>query len=139
MKSAPQYIHLSPGGELPAIESQPTRALVILDQLVDPQWQHSVSRWLLEGGCLYMLAWGQGCSSWDDSVDLANLEAFDYGDVPEDSDAMTTWHDNETLEECMWFAKNCAHHPTIDLEHTVILHIGTVERQAELLAMYAEA
>lgn len=139
MDSAPQYIHLASGSDLPALSRKPTRALVVADQLVDPEWQHVVSRWLIESGCLYMLAWGEGCSSWDDSVDVASLEIFDYGDVPEEQDAMTTWHANEPLDECMWFAKNCAMHSLVELERTVILHIGPAAREADLLAAYAEA
>lgn len=86
-----------------------------------------------------MLAWGAGCSQWDDSVDMANLEVFDYGDIPEESDAMTTWHADEPLAECMWFAKNCAMHPLVEIERTIIVHIGTQAREKELLAAYAEA
>ena len=139
MERVPQYIHLVPGSLPPALQNQPTRTLVVLDQLVDPEWQHSVSRWLLQTGCLYMLAWGAGCSSWDDSVDLANLEIFDYGEIPEGSDALTTWHADEPLAECLWFVKNSAVHPTVELERTVIVHIGQVARQGTLLAAYAEA
>lgn len=139
MESAPQYIHLLPGCDLPDIPHRPTRALLVADQLVDPEWQDLVSRWLIGMGCLYMLAWGEGCSSWDDSVDIANLEDFDYGDITHEFDVLTTWHDNESLAECMCFAKNCATHLSVEIERTVIVHIGAQAREAELLAAYAEA
>nr|CAS02490.1 putative integron gene cassette protein [uncultured bacterium] len=139
MESAPQYLHLAPGTAPPALVQQPTRVVVVLDQPVEPEWQHLASRWLIEAGCLYMLAWGPSYSSWDDSVDLANLEAFDYTDIPEESDAMTTWHADEPVEECMWFAKNCAMHSVAHLERTIILHIGPAAREHELVGAYAEA
>jgi hypothetical protein len=113
--------------------------VVVLDQLVDPAWQLLVSRWLIATGCLYMLAWGPGCSSWDDSVDHANAEAFGFAGIPDECDAMTTWHDDESLEECMWFAKNCAMHGDVDLVRTVILQIGTEPREQALLGAYAQA
>lgn len=139
VKSVPQYLHLEPGATLPALVRQPTRVVVVLDQSVEPEWQHRVARWLVEVGCLYMLAWGRGCSSWDDAVDLANLEAFEYTDIPEESHAMTTWHADESLDECMWFAKNCSKHPVVHLERTIILHIGPTVREHELVGAYLDA
>lgn len=135
----PQYLLLVPGGDPPALERKPTRVVVVADQLVEPGWQDLVSRWLVEIGCRYMLAWGPGCSSWDDSVDFANSEAFGYGDIPEEFDVVTTWHADEALAECMWSAKNCAMHPKVDLERTVILHIGLHGQEREMLDAYAEA
>jgi hypothetical protein len=79
-----------------------------------------------------MLAWGVECSSWDDSVDLANLEAYDFGEIPEESDVMTTWHDDEPLREVFWFAKNSAEHPTVGIENTLILHLGELDQGAKL-------
>lgn len=139
MESEPRYIHLLPGSDLPDVPHRPTRALLVLDQLVDPEWQDLVSRWLIGMGCLYMLAWGERCSSWDDSVDIANLEAFGYGDIPQDFEVLTTWHADEPLAECMCFAKNWATHFSVEIERTVIVHIGLQAREAELLAAYAEA
>lgn len=144
MESDPQYIHLFPGSGLPDIPHRPTRALLVLDQLVDPEWQDLVSRWLIGIGRLYMLAWGAGCSRWDDSVDVANLdvanlEAFDYGDIPQEFDVLTTWHADEPLAECMYFAKNWATHFSVEFERTAIVHIGVQARERELLAAYAEA
>ncbi len=139
MDGAPKYVHLVPGVAPPELASKPSRVLVILDQPVGFDWQQQVSRWLIEMGCLYMLAWGPGCSSWDDSVDDANREAFGNDDIPEERDAMTTWHENDSLEECMWFAKYCAMHSVVELERTMILHIGPAPRERELLQAYANA
>lgn len=86
-----------------------------------------------------MLAWGVDCSSWDDSVDIANLEAFGYADIPDEFDAITTWHSDEPLHESMWFAKNCAMHSIVPLDRTILVHIGPVSRELELLNAYAEA
>ena len=68
---------------------------------VNSEWRQTVSEWLVDQGCLYMMAHGDECSLWDDSVDIANLEAFDWNfdDIPEDKHVTTTWHENESLEE----------------------------------------
>ena len=139
MDSDPQYVHLLPGAFPSQMECRPTRALLVLDCLVDPDCQNLVSRWLLDLGCLYMLAWGAGCSSWDDSVDFANLEAFDYGDIPDGSFVMTTWHEGDSLGEFLEFAKHSAAHPVVPLERTLILHIGSAACESQLVAAYAEA
>jgi hypothetical protein len=86
-----------------------------------------------------MMAWGTKCSTWDDSVDIANLEQFDFGEIPDDSFVITTWHADEPLNEVFWFSKNNAFHPTVDLKRTVLLHIAEVDREAELIKSYADA
>ncbi|UUZ47406.1 hypothetical protein LP420_29540 [Massilia sp. B-10] len=52
---------------------------------------------------------------------------------------LTTWHDDDALEEVFQFAKNCAFHPAATLESTIILHISQEERSEELLRAYAAA
>ncbi len=86
-----------------------------------------------------MMAWGTNCSSWDDSVDLANLEAHNFGDIPEDSFIMTTWHEKEELAETFEFAKHSAHHPSVELEDLLIIHVGESNRKTELLNVYTRA
>jgi hypothetical protein len=130
------YLHLPPGASAPALDEQPTRVLVMLEASVEPLWQQEISRWLIRIGCLYMLAWGPECSSWDDAVDDANLEAFDYDGIPEDRFAMTTWHENDSMQEYLCFAKHCAIHPAVELTRTLIVHVATAARETELLAAY---
>ena len=71
------------------------------------------------------------------TVDWTNLEEFDFGDIPDDRFVMTTWHTDEPLSEAMWFAGQCAFHPDIELGDTVILHIASEARKAEMLETYA--
>lgn len=86
-----------------------------------------------------MMAWGSNCSSWDDSVDIANIEQFEFGEIPGDKFVMTTWHADEALSQVFWFSKNCAFHPAVELERTVILHISDRERESEFVASYRDA
>ncbi len=135
-----RYFQTPAGSVLPDISAlRPFRSVIVVEDEVSPQWQSSVSTWLVKSGGLYMMAWGQNCSSWDDSVDIANLEQFNFGEIPEDKFVMTTWHENEPLEQVFWFAKNSAVHPHIDLPNTVILHISRNARDEELLAKFTDA
>ena len=101
----------------------------MIEAVVTYAWQKLVSDWIVESGCLYMMAWGSECSTWDDSVDWANIDRFGAGPIPE----------NEPLSEVFWFAKTLAQHPSVDLVQTVILHISAVSKKDELLSLYAAA
>ncbi len=86
-----------------------------------------------------MMAWGIESSSWDDSVDVANLTVTGSDDVPNDQVVMTTWHDDEPLAETFWYAGFTAHHPTVSLDRVAIIDIGPTNREAEMLEAYAAA
>ena len=109
---APRYLHLKPGVAPPRLEGvAPFKAVVVVDSEVTPEWQAQVSDWLVRSGCRWMMAWGRKCGDWDTSVDLANLAMFDYGEIPDDDFVVTTWHENESLQETFWFSEQCAMHP----------------------------
>jgi hypothetical protein len=125
-----EYIHLKPNSEFPDIARlYPFKAVVVIDDDVLPKWQANVSSWLVLSGCRYMMAWGKDCSSWDDSVDAASLEAFEFQEEPDDRLVITTWHENEPLRDVFWFAKNSASHPVLDLENSVIVHISNTRKE----------
>lgn len=131
------YIHILPNSNAPDILlSEPYRCVIICENVVEDDFQNEVSKWLVDSGCLYALAWGNNASSWDDAVDVASLEKFDFGDIPDDKFVMTTWHDNQTLSEVFVCAKNHADHPTVDLKLTVILHIASQPNKTELIDLF---
>jgi hypothetical protein len=136
------YIHLKPEFALPEINLvAPFRMVVIVEAVVTSAWQNAVSDWIVRSGCLYMMAWGLNCSTWDDSVDWANIDEFQFKEIPEDRFVMTTWHANVPLEEAFLYSKNNASHSTVDIkqENTFLLHISLENRQQEILAAYAAA
>lgn len=140
MPNSATYLHLRPGEQPPDNFVQIcSRMVVVIEAEVSPGWQTLVSDWIARSGCLYMMAWGKGCSSWDDSVDMANIEAFNFDEIPEDKFIMTTWHEDEPLAEVFWYAKHNAFHPSVELENTVLLHISAEGRARELLGAYAGA
>jgi len=134
------YLQLIPESALPDLSYlKPFRSIVVIEENVSQDWQNLVSMWLVESGCLYMMAWGNGCSSWDDSVDMANLKKFNFEYIPEDQFVMTTWHENELLSEVFYFAKNCAVHPTITIANVLILHFSPENKERAYLSEYEMA
>lgn len=115
----------------------PYKCVVITCEEVDSNWRQQLSKWLVGSGCLYMMAHGPDCSLWDESVDFENLEGFDHGDVPDKAFVWTTFHQGETLEEVLWFAKYTAFHDVVDLDHLLILDLCGTDRQDELLTKNA--
>lgn len=135
-----RYLHLKADGSLPQIQiAKPFMAIIVGATAVSSDWRDEVSRWLVKNGCLYVLAWGIDCSAWDDSVDHASLEVFDFGEIPEKSLVMTTWHDDESLKDVFSFAQHAAHHPTENIETAVIVDIHERARSATLLGDFAAA
>lgn len=133
------YLNLPVGRTPPPLEGyRPFKAVLVIEQQVTDEWQSLVSDWLVQSGCLSMSAWGRDCSSWDDSVDYANLSAFNFGEIPEDAFVMTTWHADEPLREALWFVAHTAFHPKVALDRTVIVHISAEERRAELLRAFRQ-
>ena len=140
MTTKPTYLHLRPEQALPRIPClAPFRALIVLDAPCTKEWRELVSQWLVDWGCLYAMTWGENSTEWDTSIDIANIEKFDFEEVPEDDFVMTTLHDDEPLSETMWFAKNNAYHPTVQLRDTLILHIASFPSEVRLLSAYTEA
>lgn len=137
-----RYLRLLPNSELPPYEGvRPFGAIVAIETEVTGEWQRKVSKWLVDSGCLFMLAGGLDCSSWDDSVDYANLEAFDYGDIPDERSVMTTWHENQSLSDVMNFAKHNMRPMSekVELKETVLLHISPTDKRQQFEGLYAAA
>lgn len=133
------YLRLDTESELPQLSQGRFRAVVMIESEVPALWQNTVSDWLVRSGCLQMMAWGLGCSSWDDSVDWANIEQFAYGDIPDESFVLTSWHENQSLQEVMHFCKHFADHPFVELGTTLLLHIAPEPREEEICSLYSDA
>lgn len=133
------YIQLRPGQDLCMLSRTAYKFVVVIEAPVSNEWRNIVSDWMVDCGCLYMMAWGQDCTLWDDAVDWANLAKFDFKDIPEEKSVMTTWHENVTLDEVFRFSKACAEHPVTRLDQTVLLHIATTSQQKDMVRMYEAA
>lgn len=140
MNPTPTYIRLPPNGALPDIESfRWFRAAVVLDGEYSDDWQMDVSRWLVDSGCLYMMAWGPNCTTWDDSVDYAQILKHLPDEAPDNEFIMTTWHEDDSLEDVFWQMRSSAMDAWGRIENSLILHVGTCDREREFLALYDQA
>jgi len=131
------YFQIYPGSRLPELDAfRPFKALVVVDMQVSDDRQNEISRWLVQSGCLYMMAWGIECTTWDDSVDWANIKEFDYKEIPDEKCVMTTWHEDEPLSDVFEFALMSAQHPIFDLKNILVLHISDINKETEFIALY---
>lgn len=141
INSSPHYIRISPGETLRDLRSlAPYKAIVVLETDYTPEWQNEVSGWLVASGCRYMMAWGPDCSSWDDSVDWADIDARNL----EDDDSkfvMTTWHQDESLESVFWYSQFCANfsYDEVELSNALIVHVSNVDRESEMLTLFGQS
>ena len=135
-----KYIHLPPGAAPPKLDySGRFAALVIIELEVTHKWRDQISDWLVEQGCLYMMAWGTDCILWHDGVDDANMRAFIYKDIPDEHFVLTTWHDDEPLREVLWDAQHLPFHETTKLKHLLLLDISPAPRGDAILKQLDEA
>ena len=134
------YVKIRPNEPLPACDIDPPfKAIVCVESLgVKSDWRMAVSTWLVENGCLFALAWGEACAEWERDIDEANLLSCDYQSVPDDQLVMTTWHNSGPLSEVVWFAKNVARHPCVELDNILMVHIGDSEKQAQFMRLLVE-
>jgi hypothetical protein len=107
--------------------------------VVSDDWLNRIAQWIVAIGSLYVVAWGADCEKWHDSVDWAVLEAFDFGEIPDDRFVMTTWHSNEPISEAFWYAGHCAVHPDVELAETIILHVAVEAQRAAMLQTYRDS
>lgn len=133
------YLHLRPNEAPPNLASAPFRAAIAAEIEVTQDWRNRIAEWLLDSGCLYVVAWGVECEDWHDTVDWTNIEASDSDDIPDDKFVMTTWHPNEPLSEALWFLGQCAFHPSVELDETFIIHVANEGREAGMLETYSES
>jgi len=136
--SDPKYLHLKPGQALPDNPmGKPYSAALVIEANVTSDWRNMVSQWLVESNCLTMMAWGKDCSLWDDAVDIANLEQFDYDDIPDDKSVMTMWHDKEDIIDFFASASwNIFNLHESAKNQLLIIDISENPRETEILKLY---
>lgn len=135
-----KYLQLTPSGALPALQDlRPFKAVVIVAAPVTPEQQTAISQWLVESGCLYMMAWGENCGSWTTSVQRVNRTAFTTPEIPDQALVIATFHATESLNDVFWYAKHTAMHPCHKLDNVLLLHVALEAREDELSAAFAAA
>lgn len=134
------YIRLQSDDDLPELsEPVPFKVVLIVDEETSQPWQWDLARWLVRSNCRCVMAWGVECDSWEEAVEDAHLEAFNYDEVPDDQVIVTTSHADEELSDVFWYCRHRARHPVHELAHTVILHISGEIKKTEFEELYADA
>ena len=132
-----EYLRITENDVLPGLDFYaPFRAVIVSSTAVSAEWRDQVGAWLVDGGCMYAMAWGLDCESWHDAVDWANIDTFDPQPVPDEALVMTTWHSDEPLDEVFWFAQFCAHNEYAEFAATLIVHISAMNAREAMLQRF---
>ena len=94
------------------------------DKIISSGDQQLISEKLVSLNCRYAVCAGCDCSSWDDSIDFAYISTDENYDPPEDTLVMTTWHEDESVSEVMFFGLNCTHFDDHDFKKYLVLFVG---------------
>ncbi|WAU74861.1 DUF7684 family protein [Acinetobacter sp. TR11] len=79
--------------------------LMINTDQVSPSWRNQLCEQIVHSRlCIQAMVTGHECSIWDDVLDETYV-AFYNNEPPIDTCFMTTWHENESLDEIIEFAK----------------------------------
>lgn len=117
------------------------KCLILNEYKIDEEYRWTVREHLVETGCRWMLAWGIDGTLWDDSVDLVEINKFLPEIVgPDDEFVLTTWHDNDTLEEVIHFTKFGAveTYDAKPLHDVVIIDLSEVNREEYISGLYSK-
>jgi len=100
--------------------------VVVADDVTDEE-QSELSQQFVRAGCRYAVCFGPTSSSWDDSIDMVSvMDRVDGRDPPF---VMTSWHDDESVDEAVAFF---AQHSRIDDElprDFVVFMLGGTDRE----------
>ena len=95
--------------------------LVVNTNQILPEWRNQLCEQIVYSKrCIQAMVTGHECSIWDDVLDETYL-GFYNDQPPVDHCFMTTWHENETLEDITEFAKFSME--LEDVSNLVIVHI----------------
>ena len=100
-------IHISTPGEFPAYLDLPPGNFACLLAWNAKGVSHdaiaALVAPLLQAGASYIICWGSDCERVHDIIDeMISIPGNNFG-VPDDACIMTSWHDNESLENAILF------------------------------------
>ena len=95
------------------------------------------ARMLLDQGCVYTCSWGTDAKRVETAVDLVAMEAALAGQPYVEDVVMTTSHEDESLDEALWFAVFVAY-PS-DFEAQAVLVISEDKWAGEIESRLADS
>ncbi len=87
---------------------------------------------LLKANCKYIVVGGKNCEKWHDYADEIHISLYSDFQVPDSEHVMTTWHDNEPLEEVIWFTLNNTNFDSYEFNKFLFIQIDTKFSQDEI-------
>ena len=103
--------------------------LAVLDDTVDPDEQAALSGSFVAQGCRYAICYGHGCSTWDDSIDYSFIFTDPNFTPPADRFVMTTWYDNEPIEDVADFFVRNTNFGTFEPVRFMLVALGGTPEQ----------
>ena len=118
-----EYVSPYPGEEH-------TLLVCVADATVTSDERARVSAEIVAAKCRYSVCWGYDCSSWDTAIDCAYIETDENFSPPDETFVMTTWHDDEPIEDVIdfWWMNTW-----FDDYESIKLAILIIGEQADLL------
>lgn len=98
--------------------------LVVHDTTIRSEEQRHLSDQFVGQGCRYAVCAGHRCSSWDDSIDMAHLATDPNFEFRESTVVMTTWHEEESIEEVAEFFAYWARWDGFEPERFLVVVLG---------------
>lgn len=115
----------------PFADAEVAVLLYINDTTITAEEQELLSDQIVAGGCRYAVCAGYKCSTWDDSIDVADLRRNDWK-VRDDNFVMTSWHENETLEDIVSFFLNDTSFDYFTATNMLVLVLGNSKMLEEI-------
>ena len=104
---------------------EPFVALVnAVDTTITNDDRNAISDALVAAGCRYAVCTGIECSLWDDAVDCANIASARNFEPPADRFVMTSWHDEEPIEEVAEFTMKQTNFDGNEFNNYLVLFVG---------------
>jgi hypothetical protein len=94
------------------------------DPALEPAEQNSIATALIDAGCRFAVSSGYNASSWDGAVDYAYLLRHPGPEVDPANFVMTSWHENESLDEVAEFFVRNTSFETFSPKLFVVVGVG---------------
>ena len=98
--------------------------LYVDEKQITPEEQAKLSDEIVAEGCRYAVCAGHLCSSWDDSIDMADLRRNDM-ETNEKTFVITSWHEDESLEDIVFHFLNVTWFDDFVPENFLIAVVGS--------------
>ena len=87
----------------PFADEEHTLLLCVVDDSVTSSERFKLAAEIVAAKCRYAVCWGHECSAWDTAIDCAHIATDEDFNPPDETFVMTTWHDEESIEDTIEF------------------------------------